>query len=266
MGEHSGVDARQQFASEGIVRVAGAFPVSVADLASALIWDVFDRDFGIKRDDPRTWNHVFQKRALAGVGGSPLFDEMLTDDLAEAIDGVFAGADWNWPSGWGDFLITFPNTTHWALPHRGWHQDYDFSIDCDPIRFCKAFIFLSDVGPGGGGTVVVPGSHRLRGKYDLGRATDADDRIVKGSSKLYEQCHWLHDLTTPGDAAHRHDRFMTTVENVDGIPLRVVELTGHPGDVVLIHPWTIHAVAPNAAHAPRFMRAPVFATKDGDQN
>lgn len=260
------MDVRQLLASEGIVRVSGAFPVSVADLASSLIWDALDREFGIRRDDRRTWNHVFQKRALAGVAGSPLFDEMLTDELAEAIDDVFAGADWNWPSGWGDFLITFPNTVRWALPDRGWHQDWDFSIDCDPIRFCKAFVFLNDVGPRGGGTLVVPGSHRLSGKYELGRATDADGRTVKGSSKLYEQCRWLRDLTTSGDAARRRARFMDTVEDVDGIPLRVVELTGHPGDVVLIHPWTIHAVAPNAAHGPRFMRAPVFATKGLDQD
>jgi hypothetical protein len=59
---------------------------------------------------------------------------------------------------------------------------------------------------------------------------------------------------------------MDAIEDVEGIPLRVVELTGHPGDVVLIHPWTIHTVAPNVGPTPRFMRAPIFATKHLDQD
>jgi ectoine hydroxylase-related dioxygenase (phytanoyl-CoA dioxygenase family) len=36
-------------------------------------------------------------------------------------------------------------------------------------------------------------------------------------------------------------------------PARVQELTGEPGDVVLMHARTLHAPAPNAAAAPRMM-------------
>src|SRR5882757_3923224 len=219
-GKDSGMNSRQLMKDDGIVRIEHAFPADLADVVSALIWDVFERAFGIKRDDPETWSSVYQKRALTGIAGSALFDEMLTDELAHTIDAVFDGASWDWPAGWGDFLITFPNATRWGLPHKGWHQDWEFSVDCDPIRFCKAFVFLTEIAPAGGGTLVVQGSHRLRGKYESGRTTDADGHILKGSSKLYEHCRWLRDLTTPGDATQRRARFMDTVEDVDGIPLR----------------------------------------------
>lgn len=245
--------------TDGFVRIRHAFPADTADLISDLIWDVFAREFGIRRDDRATWSRVFQKRALDTVASSVLFDDVLTDEFARGIDVVLDGAGWDWPEHWGDFLITFPNATRWELPYKGWHQDWDFTVDCDPIRFCKAFVFLNEVRPTGGGTLVVRGSHRLHGRYDMGRATDANGRIRKGSSLLYEQCPWLRDLVTAGDATHRRARFMDSAEDVDGVALRVVELTGHPGDVVLIHPWLIHTVAPNAADGPRFMRAPVFA-------
>ena len=41
--------------------------------------------------------------------------------------------------------------------------------------------------------------------------------------------------------------------DVDGHELRVVELTGEPGDIVLIHPFTLHAIAENAGTGPRMM-------------
>jgi ectoine hydroxylase-related dioxygenase (phytanoyl-CoA dioxygenase family) len=41
---------------------------------------------------------------------------------------------------------------------------------------------------------------------------------------------------------------------VDDVPLRVVELTGEPGDMVFCHPVMVHCAAPNRGARPRFMR------------
>ena len=41
---------------------------------------------------------------------------------------------------------------------------------------------------------------------------------------------------------------------VEGVPLRVVELTGEPGDMVFCHPLMVHCAAPNRGARPRFMR------------
>jgi hypothetical protein len=41
---------------------------------------------------------------------------------------------------------------------------------------------------------------------------------------------------------------------VDGVPLRVVELTGEPGDMVFCYPVMVHCAAPNRGTRPRFMR------------
>ncbi|WP_171064674.1 phytanoyl-CoA dioxygenase family protein [Actinomadura soli] len=46
---------------------------------------------------------------------------------------------------------------------------------------------------------------------------------------------------------------MTRGTTVAGVPVRVVELTGRPGDVVFLHPHLFHAPAANRSAAPRLM-------------
>jgi hypothetical protein len=42
-------------------------------------------------------------------------------------------------------------------------------------------------------------------------------------------------------------------DEVDGVRVRVVELTGQPGDVVAMMPWTMHNFSMNTTPRPRFM-------------
>jgi hypothetical protein len=43
------------------------------------------------------------------------------------------------------------------------------------------------------------------------------------------------------------------VGEIDGVPVRVVELTGSPGDVVITHLHIFHARSPDTGTAPRLM-------------
>ncbi len=54
--------------------------------------------------------------------------------------------------------------------------------------------------------------------------------------------------------ADRIAAFMDGETIVDGVPLRVVELTGEPGDMIFCHPLMVHCVAPNRGTRPRLMR------------
>jgi hypothetical protein len=64
--------------------------------------------------------------------------------------------------------------------------------------------------------------------------------------------------------ASRIAAFMDTETNVEGVPLRVVELTGEPGDMVFCHPAMVHCRAPNSGTRPRFMRIrQQFLTHEG---
>lgn len=249
------------FGESGFVRVDQAFSPGDAKAMCDVMWGIFAREFGIEQSDPSTWNRPFKKRPLVEAGSLLQFDGLLTDRVATVIDDVLGEGSWQWPADWGEFLITFPNASSWSLPAAGWHQDWGFETNCEPVPMFKAFAFLNRVDVGGGGTLVVHGSHRLAGLYGGGRVADENGRTVGGSDRLYRECDWLRDLTTPGDDAARRRRFMDEATDTHGVRLQVVELTGQPGDVVIVHPWLIHAIAPNASAGPRFMRATVYASR-----
>ncbi len=66
---------------------------------------------------------------------------------------------------------------------------------------------------------------------------------------------YIRDLCTPGNREARIARFHERIEDVDGIPLQVIENTASAGDVILMHSLLLHAAAP-AAHLgtqPRFL-------------
>jgi hypothetical protein len=84
-------------------------------------------------------------------------------------------------------------------------------------------------------------------------------RPRESGARLWERFHrcdpWLRALTgqAPSPAA-RIAAFMDAETTVDGVPLRVAELTGEPGDMVFCHPVMVHCAAPNRDTRPRFMR------------
>jgi len=64
--------------------------------------------------------------------------------------------------------------------------------------------------------------------------------------------------------ANRIAAFMDRETIVEGVHLRVVELTGEPGDMVFCHPVMVHCGAPNRGARPRFMRIKQqFLTHEG---
>ena len=64
---------------------------------------------------------------------------------------------------------------------------------------------------------------------------------------------WLRGLREPGHGGDRIQRYIHDGTVVDGVPLRVVELAGEPGDVVVMHSDCFHAAAPNRLAEPRMM-------------
>lgn len=245
------------FSKRGFIRVKEAFSRSDANAMCEIIWGVFERKFGILRSDPTTWNRPFRKHPLNEIGHTPLFWSIFGDRLITAIDEILGEGGWTLPDALGDFLITFPNTDSWELPHdeslglQGWHSDEGF------VPGIMGFVFLNDVVKGGGGTLIISGSHRLpRAEYGAKAEPDDLGRKWKHRWEASRQCDWLKDLRKPGDPHARYRKFIETSTEVEGTELQVVELTGAAGDAVLCHPWLVHAVAPNACDFPRFMRTP----------
>jgi len=111
---------------------------------------------------------------------------------------------------------------------------------------------FGDVAPRSGGMLIVSGSHRLVHRWFLEHPARHGARSAELRKSVLSHP-YLHDLCTSGNDPARSERFLR-VEEVDGIPLQVLENTATAGDVILMHPLLLHA--PPAAHlgdAPRFL-------------
>jgi ectoine hydroxylase-related dioxygenase (phytanoyl-CoA dioxygenase family) len=215
-----------------------------------VVWHAL-ADGGIFRDKPTTWT-AERPTHLQRLKDHPAFREAGSRSVLAAIDTILAGQVYEMPKNWGAPFIAFPSKDKWGIPVSGWHADAKYTSALSPPGGVKTLALFGDVAPRCGGTQIVSGSHRLvHGWFKENppppSARSADMR------KLLQSHPYIRDLHTNGDPDERIARFMGRVEFSNEIPLQVVECTGAAGDVILLHPLTLHVAAPNAGQAPRFM-------------
>lgn len=215
-----------------------------------IIHDCFSRDFaenwtasafrrlGYSQDDPSTWvEEIIHMPASQRV---PM--QEIAPKAWQAACELLGGEDRIAPCTWGDsMIVNFHKGADqpWQPPSAevsGWHKDGDFFrhfLD-SPEQGLLTIVIWSDIEPRGGGTFAAGDSvgpvARLLAEHPEGvsphGAPDASFR------SLINQC---HDF---------------------------VELTGRIGDVVLIHPFLLHASSQNHSGKARFITNPPVSLKE----
>ncbi|HYL37575.1 MAG TPA: phytanoyl-CoA dioxygenase family protein [Bryobacteraceae bacterium] len=244
---------RRTFFEQGTVRLAGAFSEADAARMADRIWELLEHKYPLRRDDPATWTGKqptgFQSLTRAGA-----FHSIATPAVIDALNDLLGVGAWNSSQAWGVPLVTFPeNGRTWSVPTSQWHLDFPARGRVDALPGVRVLAFLVPLESRGGGTVVAAGSHRLVERLvATGHAPGGHSATVRD---LLAASHaWLRDLWSgAGGGQDRIRRFITEGQRIDGVDIRAQELTGAPGDVVLMHPWTFHAPAPNCSRRPRLM-------------
>lgn len=245
-----------QFEERGHLRLPGVFPREVALELQQRMWSELQADFGIQRENRDTWYQP--QRSLRTAKWDPLQRAIATDSLLAAIDTLLGRGRWQLPTNWGVVLVTFPDgaRSDWTLPASGWHYDFDLADNATTPNGLLIFTFFSTVAARGGGTLIVEGSHRLLRRFHERLTADerrSDHQTLR--KRFLRHDPWLRRLTGASASADRIASFMNDAQEVDGVPVRVTELTGEPGDAILCHPLMLHVAAPNRADTPRFMRS-----------
>lgn len=245
----------------GYVRVPEAFPREAALEIQDFMWSELERMHGFRRDDPSTWKlpgwkpSQWTRLGLNKTKDNAVYDAISSPRLMGAIEELAGAEAAAVKQSWGAFCVSFP---------EGRDQLWDVGCrwTCYPspqLDFSGSVVtptFYSDVGPGGGGRLIVQGSHRLLMSYcdelqpgELRRRTGA---LV---NRFLRSHPWLAELT--GKSRGRGDRvrrFMEETTTIDGVDVRVVELTGEPGDAVLCHPGLLRGSSCNCTRTPSFVR------------
>lgn len=245
---------RAEFDRVGVLRLPGFFgAATIAPMADALWADLRQR-YGAVRDRPETWTvqRTGQHQALQRSG---VFDALCSPRMEALVDGFLGVGAWDRPPHWGQPLVTFP-TGGWDVPHNVWHLDLPVSrrqaVALGGLPGIRIFTFLEPVRPRGGGTLYVAGSHKV--VVDRTRAAAPGEGVRSADMKAALQCEepWFGALFTAG-GEDRVRRFMAEAGQARGLPVRVEEMTGEPGDVIVMHAAMLHTIAGNALDRPRMM-------------
>jgi hypothetical protein len=145
-------------------------------------------------------------------------------------------------------LFTQPLAPVWNEP-PGWHSDAPRLPSGESLGV-QLFGCLDRVAPGGGGTLLAVGSHRL---FDEGRGLHGPPLTRRVRSTALFQLH-LDLWSDPGAPL--------PAAVIDGWPVRIIEAIGEPGDVWLTDMRLFHAGVPNFADTPRLMVTHRYQRKD----
>ncbi|GJM37067.1 MAG: hypothetical protein DHS20C19_04340 [Acidimicrobiales bacterium] len=209
------------------------------------VWS-FLRSRGIEPGHRDEWPAKIAKlQALRKAGA---FDPFLGADLDRLADQLIGAGRWSDLGSRPQALLSLPEPGPWTLPHQTWHFDLPPrgpTATWGAIRFLG---FVDRVEPQGGGTLVVEGSHRLvRRMVETSPAGDAGQSA--DARKALRRNEWFAGLNDPTTPPKR----LFDGAAVDGVDVRVAELTGDAGDLVVMHPWLMHNIAMNCSDRPRMM-------------
>ena len=190
------------------------------------------RRIGIDLDRPEQWT---QPRVwLTEVMREPPYTDALTERFRSAVDQLVGPGRWEMTQDMGWWPIHFPGFDH---PPYGddWHIDGDWFRHrvWSPEQALLNLFCFSTVEPGGGGTLLVEGSHHLAARV-------------------------LWDAEPEGLQADGFDEPLNSILDQNGWP-GVVEVVAEEGDVVLAHPLLLHSSNPNHGTRVRVMAQPTFS-------
>jgi Phytanoyl-CoA dioxygenase (PhyH) len=245
------VEQQDEFARSGILRIPGAIASRDAEKMCNVVWTALHRRYEIRREVPDTW----KARRISGMHDLPrseTFAQIGSPPVREALDDLLGRRNWEPPERWGSLLVVFPESREqWEVPHQAWHLDYP-ARSLPGLFAVRIFSCLAKLPPGSGGTLFVAGSHRLvenlarDGNVERLKSADARNGLIR-------TCSWVKELCSRDSADTRVQRFMERSEVSGDVELRVIEMTGEPGDVLLTHPLLLHAPARNCASIPRIV-------------
>ena len=205
-------------------------------------------------DQPRPLWPKTGPKASKTIGNKHPDIEALLDEpeLLDAVDALLDGHSYEReifkrPQ----VLFSLPNTDVWGVPN-GWHVDVP-RLPSGRRPGVQLFTFLDTVEPGGGGTLIVTGSHRL---FNNGRHIAAREL-----RQLLRREAFFHELYTEAPVAARASLLNRTAL-IGDVPVELLELTGVPGDAYLTDLRVLHSGAPNAADHPRLMATHRFMRAD----
>jgi hypothetical protein len=212
------------FVEFGYCMLPGAFPITQASAVSQLVWRRMEQKAGILEADPSTW--PAWSYDIEEYLDEPVVLACFTDRLVGGIEQLVGQGRWSGRRRWGFWPVNFGRGQGlpWDYPDTGWHIDGNWfrHMLTSPKQGLLVVGIFTEIRPHWGGTVLALGSHKRTARV-LARH--------------------------PGGIGHL-ELFREVLKEPLG-PFH--EVTGEPGDAVLIHPFLFHTKGMKHAGPPRII-------------
>lgn len=221
-------EQKEQFITQGYVVVKGCFTRETAKRYTDRAWS----RLGYDPDDPSTWAQEQIHMPALERWEAKEFAPKAWEAMCDLLGGEERASQ---PCSWGDsFILNLRRGADrpWQLPSAespGWHKDGDFFrhfLD-SPEQGLLTLVLWSDMHHQGGGTFVVadsvPAVARFLAEHPEGVLPREFDY-----KRILSECR------------------------------EFVEMTGDVGDVVILHPYILHASSQNVLGIPRFITNPAI--------
>jgi len=234
------------YRDRGVLRVPGAFPRAAALEIQEVLWRDVERRLDVRRDDHATWRAGYWS-GFQSV--KPALGRIVSPRMTAALDQLFGEGTWRYPKQWGGLLVGPPAepSTPWTLTDRSWHWDGP------PLLGCLFFALFSDLPPRSGGTLLLEGSGPLLQDWFEALPPEASRKQRSLRHQFLASHPFLRRLSGRDPVKRDPDELLDAAVDADGRRLRVTEVTGEAGDVVICHSNVLHAPPVHTGTAPRFL-------------
>ena len=252
---------REEFFEHGFTRADGALPRDLVTSMTNRIWEALQERKGFRAGDSTTWI-AGGVRGIGDLNREAVFQPFGSPAITSVIDDLLGEGNWRQPSSWGQILVTFPaEKWSWNSLLQGqvdvsdvpWHTDYRYDTPPDRLSGVQIFCLLADLEIGGGGTMVVKGSHRVIRAFVGKQAPETLKKMKRARLALMKSDPWFQSASKAVTMPRPEPWLAEQRGAIDDVPVAVAELTGRAGDVYFTHPWLLHSMSPNCNATPRMM-------------
>jgi hypothetical protein len=246
-------EQRNEFEGRGIVRLPGAVDAErVGELRARIEAFVAEKQLAPTSNGP--WLGVYPS-LTAPVARRYGFAELWGPTVLGALDDLLGAGRWHVPKHAGQILtLTSPQPAQpWQVPNKSWHLDYVAPGAAAALPGAQPFLCIDRVESRGGATLVAAGVPRLVDAIRRRNGPDWQGRSSDVRKAVVREVPWFRELCSVRAGEDRIARFAEKPTPFGSSELQVVELTGEPGDVWLMHPWMLHAPSANCGERPRMV-------------
>lgn len=237
----------QSFTETGVSQLQSAFAPADALHIQGLVWKHLEAR-GVDRADPATWlperfrglGHLRRELPWERITRSPR--------VRGALDDLLGRKKWSFGEHEG-LLVSPPESprTPWTIARGDWHWDSGAAGPWTPSEGVWLWSILCPLPPRSGGTLLLEGSATLVGEFKA----ECEARSVWSTRERFQGWHPYLRRLYGLDASDDPLEFLSTTVDDAGRRLRVIEITGEPGDMVITQPGILHRVPQHHGDQPR---------------